>query len=187
MTYSPKKKLIDTEAYHRMGEAGILTEQDRVELIHGEIIEMSPIGRLHASTVDRLANVLKEHLVKNVIVRSQNPIYISDLSEPQPDIAIVKPRGDYYAKQLPGGKDTLLIVEVADTSLMYDREVKLPLYAASGVPEYWLVNLKDREIEAYHTPLDNTYKTQELYRPGDALTFYAFDLSIAVNDLLGSE
>jgi Uma2 family endonuclease len=126
-------------------------------------------------------------LVKNVIVRAQNPIYISDLSEPQPDIAIVKPRDDYYAKQLPGGKDTLLIVEVADTSLAYDREVKLPLYAAAGGPEYWLVNLKDREIEAYHTPLNDTYKTRELNRPGDILSFYAFDLSIAVNDLLGSE
>jgi Uma2 family endonuclease len=187
MTYTLTRKLIDTVAYHRMGEVGILTEHDRVELIHGEIIEMSPIGSLHASVLNRISNFLNQNLGKRAIISIQNPIYISDLSEPQPDVAILKPAPDFYAKQHPGGKDTLLIVEVADTSLAYDREVKLPLYAAVGVPEYWLVNLKDREIEAYHTPLDNTYKTRNLYRPGDALTFYAFDLSVAVNDLLGNE
>jgi len=184
MPYSLTRKLINTEEYYRMGEVGILTEKDRVELIHGEIIEMSPIGSKHSSTVNRVNNVLKEYLGKKAIVSVQNPVHISELSEPQPDIAVLKPDENYYADHHPGPGDTLLIIEVADTSLAYDREAKLPLYASAGIPEFWLVNLTDNEIEVYHTPLDTTYKVRELYRPNDTLTFFAFDLSINVKEIL---
>ncbi len=185
MSYSPTLKLINTDEYYRMGEVGILTEKDRVELIHGKILEMSPIGSKDAATVDRISNVLKEYLSKDAIVRIQNPVHISDLSEPQPDIAILKPVDHYYAQQHPRPEDILLIVEVADTSLAYDREVKIPLYASAGIPVYWLVNLIEQEIEVYHTPVENAYKHRELCRKDDAITFSAFNLAIRMDELLG--
>jgi len=185
MSYSPTRKLINAEEYYRMGEVGILTEKDRVELIHGDIIEMSPIGSQHSSVVNRISNILKEYLGKKAIVSTQNPVHISDLSEPQPHIALVKPAEDYYAQRHPGPEDILLIVEVADTSLEYDRQVKLPLYASAHIPEFWLVNLNDKEIEVYHTPMDTSYKLRELCRPGDTITFFAGNLAIKVDELLG--
>ncbi len=143
--------------YYRMAETGILPRNARVELIEGEILDMTPIGSRHASWVDRLAKHLHDACGDRAIIRVQNPVRLSDLSEPEPDIALLKPRVDYYAEHHPGPQDVLLIVEVADSSLDYDLDVKLPLYARYGIPEVWLVDTNKPGITRYSQPAEGAY------------------------------
>jgi Uma2 family endonuclease len=138
--------------YYRMGETGILPQEARVELIDGEIIDMPPIGSPHAGTVDYMADVLRSACRGQAIVRIQNPIFLDLHSEPQPDIALLRPRPDFYRSSHPTPADVFLIVEVADTSLAYDTQIKLPLYARHGVPEVWLVDLSNRRFIVHRTP-----------------------------------
>lgn len=180
-----KKRLLTVEEYHKMGEAGILQEKG-IELIRGEIIAMSPIGSKHASCVNLLNEILFEQVGREVIISIQNPVQLGDSSEPEPDIALLKRTEGRYFTQLPGASDVLLVIEVADTSVMFDREVKLPLYAESGIPEFWLINLEENEIEVYWQPSGNAYKFRELLRPGDILNARNMELSIAANDILGT-
>lgn len=149
---------LSVDDYQRMGEAGILGEQDRVELIDGEIIDMSPIGAPHAGAVNRLANRIKTALGEGAIVSTQNPIRIDRFNEPEPDIAVLLPRDDFYASAHPGPGDCLLVVEVAETSLRYDREVKLPLYARAGIPEVWLLDIAGRTLWIHTEPADGSYR-----------------------------
>src|SRR5262245_53219810 len=132
--------------YHRMAEAGILGEDDRVELIEGEIVDMTPIGRRHQARVDHLVELFIEGLGRKVIVRVQGSIRLSELSEPQPDLVVLRRRADFYADADAGPADVLLIVEVSDTSLPHDRDVKVPLYARAGMPEVWLGDLHGERI-----------------------------------------
>jgi Uma2 family endonuclease len=148
---APHHKLT-VEDYHRMGEAGILGEDDRVELIEGELIAMSPIGCLHAGTASRVSDWLMRQLSGRAIPWMQNPVRLSRHSEPQPDFALLRYRADYYTKSLPTAADVLLVVEIADSSVRADREVKAPLYARYGIPEYWLIDLPARNIEVYRDP-----------------------------------
>lgn len=150
------------DEYLRMGEAGILTEDDRVELIDGEIVDMPPIGVPHTGAVKRIANELKVQLGRSAIVSVQDPIRIGDFSLPQPDIALLRPRDDYYSTAYPVPSDILLLVEVAESSVRYDREKKLPLYAAAGVCESWLVNIPARTLTIYREPLPDGYRTLTL-------------------------
>jgi len=129
------------EEYRRMAAAGILDEDDRVELVRGEVIDMAPIGSLHAGTVLQLARALAHAVGDGAFVWVHSPILLDDHSQPQPDLALLRPRTDLYKRSLPGPGDVILIVEVADTSLAYDRDVKLPLYAAHGIAQAWLVDL----------------------------------------------
>jgi Uma2 family endonuclease len=129
------------EEYYRMGEAGVFAPEQRVELIEGEVVEMAPIGSRHADWVDNLPLLFARGVPTGVRVRVRNPVHLSDYSEPQPDLALLRPRERSYAEVHPSGPDTLLVVEVADTSLRYDREVRMPLYARRGVPELWLFDL----------------------------------------------
>lgn len=161
----PRHRLT-VEDYHRMGEAGILTEDDRVELIEGELIEMPPIGSRHAYTVDRLNRILVKQVSNERLVRVQNPILMGKYAEPEPDIAIVRNR--HYAEAHPGPEDVLLLIEVADTTLVYDREVKVPLYARHGVPEVWLVDLGSERVEIYLEPTAQGYR--QILRPQNAET-----------------
>ena len=147
----PRRKLSLTD-FHRMGEAGILREDDRIELIYGELIEMAPIGSRHASYVSRLTHLLNEAVGSAAIVWTQNPVALPPDSEPQPDIALLKPSGDFYRAALPGPADVLLIIEVADTTLAYDRNVKLPLYAQYRIPEVWLFDLQTESLSIYRHP-----------------------------------
>ena len=137
--------------YGRMIDFGILTENDRVELIHGEIVEKMSIGEFHAGCVNRLTRFFTLKFGRRAVVAVQNPIRLAD-SEPEPDISILKPRDDDYAAGHPTPADVLLIVEVADASLDYDRDVKGPLYAANGIAEYWILNLVDRTLEIRRQP-----------------------------------
>jgi Uma2 family endonuclease len=142
-----------------MGAAGIFSADERVELIAGEIIQMSPIGKRHAACVNVLAELLREQLQRSVIISVQNPIRLDDYSEPQPDIAVLKRREDFYRSALPQPADVLFVIEVCDTTLEYDRQIKLPLYARAGIPEVWLVNLADEQIETYAQPAGDAYQT----------------------------
>jgi len=179
------KRLLTVEEYYRMAEAGILTEEDRVELIQGEIIKMSPIKSEHSGHVSRLNALFSKLLGDRAIISVQNPVRIDDSSEPEPDIAILQYRADFYTKQHPRPENVLLLIEVAYTSEDYDREVKLPLYANAGVPEYWIVLVKESRIEAYHSPTRDAYRNKVIVSKGDALYFNAFDLTIQVSDILG--
>jgi Uma2 family endonuclease len=174
--------------YNRMSEAGILTEDDRVELVEGEIIEMSPIGRRHAACVDRLTELLSERLRRRAIIRVQNPIVLNDYSEPQPDVALLKRRDDFYEQSLPTPEDVLLVIEVSDTTLEYDRQIKAPLYARAGIAEVWIINLMDGQVEIYSQPAGGAYQGLRQAVRGESIdSLSAFNLTLSVNDILGLE
>ncbi len=138
--------------YYRMAETGILPRDARVELIEGTIFDRAPIGISHASVVDRLGHLLTQATAGKAIVRVQNPVRLNTFSEPQPDLALLRWREDFYSGAHPGPEDILLIVEVADTSLRYDRTRKLPLYARAGIGEVWLIDLAGKCIERHLEP-----------------------------------
>lgn len=144
--------------YHRMGEAGILREDSRVELIDGEIIDMAPIGSRHSGTVSQLSRMLERAVGDHAIVWAQNPFILGDHSELQPDIALLKPRDDFYKHSHPQSGDVLLVVEVAESSLRYDREIKVPLYARHGIPEVWLVDLENNQLRVFGDPSEGAYR-----------------------------
>ena len=162
------------QQYHLMHEAGVFNDGDRIELINGEIKTMSPIGRKHAVCVTRLQELFICRLLGKVQVWSQNPILLDNGSEPQPDLAILKRRQDFYADRLPTPNDILLIIEVADSSIDYDRNEKAPLYASAGIPEMWLFDVNQKIIEAYSQPSRSGYKQIHRYDEGDVLSILAF-------------
>jgi Uma2 family endonuclease len=145
------------EEYHRMAETGVLAPDARVELIEGEVLDMAPIGTRHAGVVKRLNALLSTALAGRAIVSVQDPIRLGHRSEPQPDLALLKPRDDFYARSLPTPADTLLVIEVADTTGAYDRQVKLPLYARHGVPELWIVDLEMSVLRVCRKPNGDNY------------------------------
>ncbi|HVF49859.1 MAG TPA: Uma2 family endonuclease [Pyrinomonadaceae bacterium] len=180
-----ERRTFNTAEYYRMVEAGILSEDDHTELIEGEVIRMSPIGSRHAACVDRLNTLLHGRVGQAAIIRVQNPLHLNDFSEPQPDVALLKPRADFYSGAHPGADDVLLIVEVADSSVGYDRAVKVPLYARAGIPEVWLVDLVRNEIEIYRQPAAGSYA--ELTRAGRGREFASAQipsLTLRADDIL---
>jgi Uma2 family endonuclease len=186
MAFAPAKRKLTADEYDRMGEAGILQEDERVELIDGEILEMPPIGDDHIGGVISLEVIFGGRLAGRAFVSTQNPFRLSDYSEPQPDIALLRPRDDYYRTGKARPQDIFLLVEVARTSLDYDRDTKLPRYAAAGIVETWIVNLVDRCIEVYRDPTAAGYATRIVRRRGDTLAPAAFpDLTIRVEEILG--
>jgi Uma2 family endonuclease len=169
-----------------MAEAGILTEDDRVELIAGEIVEMSPIGSRHAACVNRLNMLLSSQAGQTFIVSVQNPIVVDDYSEPEPDVAVLRMRGDYYAQELPTASDVLLVIEVADTSVEIDRSVKIPLYARAGVARTILVDLPRELIEVHSEPADGQYQSVQIFRRGDSFPLKVLpQLDFNVEAILG--
>jgi Uma2 family endonuclease len=148
--------------YARMRETGIFSEDDRVELIDGEVRPMTPIGPLHAAIVNRLTRLLGQYLGTTAIVSVQNPVRLSNYSEPQPDVMVLRPRQDFYAKAHPQPEDVWILIEVADTTVAYDRDEKLPRYAAAGVPEVWLIDVSRQAIEQYSEPGQDRYHAMHL-------------------------
>jgi Uma2 family endonuclease len=172
--------------YHRMAQTGILNPDARVELIDGEIIEMNPIGRRHRGTVDRIAHLFGQRLGDSAIVRVQSSIVLGDHGEPEPDLALLRFRDDFYTRSDEAPEDILLVIEVADTSERYDRRTKAPLYARNGLPELWIVDLNRTRITRYLDPTTGGYTTTRVYRRGESLSPLAFpNLMIAVDDVLG--
>ena len=174
--------------YYRMAESGILTEDDRVELIDGEIVEMAPIGRRHAGGVNRVTDLFVYTFRDVAVTAVQNPVRLDEHSEPQPDVALLRRRADFYASGHPIPHDVLLLVDVADTSVAADRQVKIPLYARFGIPEVWLVGLDEDTITVYRDPSPAGYRTVLTVRRGESLAPLAFpDRLLAAADVLGSQ
>lgn len=163
------KHSFTVEEFHRMAESRILTEDSRVELVEGELIEMTPIGSRHAACVDRLNRLFSKHVGEAAIVRVQNPISLSHHSELQPDLVLARPKPDFYADAHPGPEAILLVVEVAETSTEVDREIKVPLYAQAGIIEVWLVALPHGHIEVYRNPISTGYREVQSLGLEDAL------------------
>ncbi len=172
--------------YHRMAEAGLFQEDDRLELIDGQVVRVTPIGPEHAGCVDYLARLFTEFAGNTWIVRVQNPVVLGKHAEPEPDIAVLRPRPRGYRTRHPGPDDIMLVIEVADTSLEYDRSVKIPLYAAAGIPEVWLVNLPAERIEVYRNPAAGAYVALTSVSRGETLTpLFLPTARLSVSDVLG--
>lgn len=152
---------LSVEDYHRMAAAGILHEDDRVELIEGEIIDMAPASSWHAGTVAWLTRLLHDAVGQSAIVSVQNPVRLDRYSEPQPDLALLRPREDYYTRSHPGPGDVLLIVEVAQSSLAYDLKLKVPLYARHGIPEVWVWDVDTGTVHVCRNPEGGVYREIE--------------------------
>jgi len=161
MPVQAPRRLFTVDQFHRMAAAAIFGEHDRIELLSGEIVEMTPIGSRHAACVSRLIHLLGPHLGEGAILRIQDPVRLDDYSEPQPDLAVVKSRADFYRDAHPGAADVLLVIEVADTSAEIDRTVKVPLYARAGVREVWIIDLNANQIDVYRRPSSGSYLEHE--------------------------
>jgi len=180
------RRIFTVAEYERMGQFGIFSEDDRVELVNGEIIQMSPIGERHAACVDFLTEFITLRLRRSAIVRVQNPVQLDDYSEPQPDIAVLKRRDDFYRHAHPRPEDVLIVIEVSDSTLELDRGVKVPLYAGAGIPEAWVVNLPEERIEVYSDPLDGEYQAVRSYARGQKLQSHTLaPLRLSVSKVLG--
>ena len=171
--------------YYAMAEAGILTEDDRVELLDGAIITMSPIGSGHAATVGRFTRMLVGRVGERAIVQVQNPVRLDNGTELQPDLMLLRERADFYQSGHPGPADVLLLIEVADSSVNYDRQVKLSVYAQAGIPEVWLAVLPERVVEAHTEPTGDGYAVTRRLRAGAIIAPGCFpDLQLPVSQIL---
>ena len=185
---APRKRLFTRKEYHAMGKAGVFAPNERVELLDGEIVAMSPVGDRHAACTARLNRAFAGlNVADQAIVSIQSPVVASPSSEPEPDLALLAFRDDRYDFGKPHPEDILLLVEVADSSLDYDRDIKLPRYAAVGIAETWIANLRDDRIEAYTEPDARGYRAMRIYSPRDTISPTAFpDLKISVDDIIPS-
>ena len=179
------KRRFSVKEYYLMAEAGILSPRDRVELIDGEIVQMAAIGSYHAACVDTLTRLFIETLGRRVIVRVQNPVRLSEYSEPEPDVALLRPRADFYRDAHPRAGDVMLIVEVSHSTVEYDRDVKTPLYAEAGIPELWLVNLDEDFIDGLSDPDGAGYRTTRRYARGERIAPSLLpDAALEVSEIL---
>jgi Uma2 family endonuclease len=177
------RRLFSVEEYHRMADAGILGEDERVELIEGEIIQMAPIGPAHAGCVINASRLFITRLGDRAVVSPQNPVVVRPRSEPQPDLVLLRPRAVSYSRELPASQDVLLVVEVADTTVRFDRLVKARLYARAGIPEFWLCLPRDGAVEVHRAPGADGYASVTVHGPGQTVSPLAFpDVSFAVTD-----
>jgi Uma2 family endonuclease len=180
----PRLARLSRARYDAMIEAGILTENDAVELLDGQIYESMPKGPKHNALILRISKLLERRFGERCLVGCQNSIALHEYSEPEPDIAVLRPREDFYEGALPEPQDTLFIIEVSDSTLAYDRDLKVPLYAAADIAEVWLVDVQAATITVYRQPKGNAYHSEQVYRSGDAIPLSAFgDESVAVVDL----
>ena len=185
MALDLKRRRFTVAEYYQMALAGILGEDDRVELIDGEIVEMTPIGARHAECVDRLTEFFFRAFGGAARLRVQNPVRLGEHSEPKPDVALVHRRAGLYGSGHPTPEDILLLVEVADSSADPDRRVKVPLYARSGIQEVWLVDLEQETITIYRDPAPDGYRSARVARRGDELAPISFpDLVLKAADLI---
>ena len=174
------------EEYYRMGEAGILTEDERIELIDGCIVVREPANPPHSGGVNRIAQILTTVFRDRAIIAVQNPFKIDEFNHPQPDIAVLRPRNDFYATAHPGGNDTFLLIEVSHTSQAFDQRVKAPLYAHARIREYWIVNIPERLLEIYREPTANGYSQVTRWKPESEVVIQAFpDDVLPVSDIIG--
>jgi Uma2 family endonuclease len=187
MSANLEPRRFNVTEFYQMLEAGILTPDDRVELIEGRVINLDRNECRHAACRARLSGLLYNMLDNKVIVSTQHPVRLNDLSEPIPDLALLKDRADFYAAGHPEPTDVLIIIEVADTSLQKDREIKIPLYASSGISEAWLINLQDSEVEVFWEPAKGKYRLCRRLARGQVLSSPTVQgLSLNVSEILPS-
>jgi Uma2 family endonuclease len=163
------KRRFTVDEYYRMAQVGILTSRDRVELIDGEVVVMTPIGSRHTGCVNSAARALTRAVGDDAIVQSQGPVRLDVYYEPEPDLALLRPRDDFYTSRHAGSGDVLLIIEIADSSIGYDRDVKAPLYAMSGIPEYWIADLNANVLWKFAVPDRSRYQRVEECRRGQSI------------------
>ena len=183
MNFQPSKRLVNTREYHLMAKAGILTEKDKVELIEGEIIQMSPKGSKHSACIRKLNTLLHKQIPDYFIISIQDPILLNDFSEPEPDLAVLAYSEDFYSEKHPSPEEVMLVVEVADSSLDYDRRMKLPLYASAKIPEYWIVNIAEKELEVYKGPKGNTYQIKYKAKGDEIVSHPLLKIAIKLSDI----
>lgn len=177
---------ISVELYHYMAERGMFAPDERVELIDGQIFTMSPVGSLHVRCVNFLNRILSRLLDDEFLVSVQNPIVSANDSEPQPDLTILRSSNNLFKNDLPTGKDTVIVIEVADTSASFDRNRKFPKYAQAGIPEAWLIDLKRDAVEVHTEPGPNGYGVVRTLRRGDKLVSSAIPvIELPVEEILG--
>ncbi len=180
-----RKHLTDIHEWRKLGEANIFPPDSRIELIEGEIIEMAPIGSNHAGHLKRINNLLTILVAGKAIVSIQDPLQLDDLSEPEPDFMLLKPNPDFYSSRHPVTDDVLLLIEVADSSLSFDQNQKLRLYALHNVPEYWLLNLNDNCLEVYRKPKGEVYAEKTTLYHGDKITLSQLaEITVQISDVL---
>lgn len=185
MPVEVQKHLFTVREFHQMAQGGVFGESDRVELLAGEILEMTPIGSRHAGCVNYLTHALAAQLGSSVIVSVQNPLILDDTSEPQPDLLILRPQADFYRGGHPTPDDVRLVIEVADTSEDFDRRTKLPRYAQAGIPEAWLIVLSAHAVDVYNDPSPDGYRTHRRFGPGERVTSRQFPaLNVAISELV---
>ena len=186
-TETVSKKLFTIDEYCRLWDARILPHDGRFELIRGEIIEMSPVGPPHCGEVNRITQLFSLRLGQAVIVSVQNPVIIGSYTMPQPDLMLLKPRPDFYGDSHPGPDDVRLVVEVSNTSLAYDAQVKAPLYAEAGIGEYWQIDLENHTVIVRTDPVDGDYRISQTMHSGESVTASAFpEIAFAIDELLGA-
>jgi Uma2 family endonuclease len=182
----PQKHLTDLAEWHRMGEAGIFPPESHLELIEGEILTMAPIGFNHSGHIARLIHALMPLLANQAVINAQNPVQLGDLSEPEPDLMVLRPDPDFYTTHHPKAADVFLLIEVSDSTLGFDRGQKLRLYANHQIPEYWIVNLIDHCLEVYRQPDNGDYRDKTLLGKTDKLNLLVLpEIEVAVESILG--
>ncbi|HAT14862.1 MAG TPA: Uma2 family endonuclease [Microcoleaceae bacterium UBA11344] len=186
MSVQIQRRLFTVQEYHLMGEAGILSEDDRVELIEGEIVQMAAIGTRHASCVKRLTRRFSLIPEERATLGVQDPIQLTERTEPQPDVVLLQFRLDYYETAHPMPSEILLLVEVSDSTIDYDRDVKVSIYARSGIQEVWLWDLEVNCLEVYRDPTANGYTSIQKFERGEIVSPLAFpDFEVSVDFILG--
>jgi Uma2 family endonuclease len=181
-----KRHAFTAQEYRAMAEAGVLGEDDRVELVGGEIVDMAPIGSRHLACVVALTHLLVEASGGRWFVSAQNPVRLSERDEPQPDLSLLRRRPRPDAPAPPGPEDVIAVVEVSETTLAYDKGVKLPLYSRAGISESWIVDLAGRKVEVHSEPGPGGYRSSRSFGPGEAIVSVAVEgVSLAVDEVLG--
>jgi Uma2 family endonuclease len=180
-----KKRLITVDEYYQMAEFGILKPDEKVELINGEIIKMSPVKSKHGAYVSRIIRLMYKYIADDLATfRSENPIQLSNYSQPQPDVIIAKYAENDYENTHPTIEDIYFLIEVSDSTLKYDQTQKAKLYAKHKIPVYWIVNLVKNQLEIYENPIDEKYSTKTILKQGDKVVIPHFDVEIEVSEII---
>ena len=182
-----RKRRITADDYQRMGQVGILPEGGRMELIDGDIIEMTPIGPRHSACVGSATRALVRAAGDTAIVLPRGSVRLDPYSEPQPDLVLLRPKADFYASRHAGPEDILLVIEIANSSIGYDRGMKARLYAKSGIPEYWLADLNENVVSRYFSPEGGAFQNVEQYRRGDSIAPQLLPACVIAVDVLLTE
>lgn len=181
----PRRLRFTVDEYYKMIELGMLKDYEKAEIIEGELIQKMPIGKKHSAVVEKLNEILRDRLGKSVSLRNQQPVKFDDYNEPEPDLAILQRREDFYSDKKPVPKDVLLLIEVSDATLRYDRDTKLTLYAEAGIPEVWIVNLPNDIVEVHQKPSVGIYQLTKIFKRGEQIeSNILLDLKLEVNEIL---